>query len=44
LYGSGAKEKWDKISLIEAGNAVNSWLLTNFLTKSRGILVIFIRD
>jgi hypothetical protein len=37
------KEKSDKIFLLEAGNAVNSRLLTSFLTKSRKILDIFTR-
>ena len=37
------KEKSDKIFLLEAGNAVNSRLLTSFPTKSSGILDIFTR-
>jgi len=44
LHDTGAKEKQVKILLIEAGNAVNNWLLRSFLTKSSEILAIFIRD
>jgi len=44
LHDSGAKEKCDKILLIEAGNAMNSKLLISFLTKSSGILAIFTRQ
>jgi hypothetical protein len=38
-----AKEKLDKIFLLEAGNAVNSRLLKSFPTKSKGNLDIFTR-
>jgi hypothetical protein len=39
----GAREKRDKIFLIEAENAGNSWLLASFSTKIREILAFFIR-
>ncbi len=44
LHDRGAKEKCDKILLIEAGNAVNIWILTSSLTKSSEILAIFTCD
>jgi len=40
LHDRGAKEKCDKILLIEAENAVNIQILTSFLTKSSEILAI----
>jgi hypothetical protein len=43
LHEWGAREKRDKIFLIEAENAGNSWLLASFSTKSREILAFFIR-
>jgi hypothetical protein len=43
LHNAVAEEKQDKIFLLEAGNAVNSGLLTSFPTKNRGVLDIFTR-
>jgi len=44
LHDRGAKEKCAKILLIEAGSAVNIYILTSFLTKSSEILAIFTCD
>jgi hypothetical protein len=43
LNNAVAKEKSHTIFLLEAGNAVNSGLLTSFPTNSREILDIFSR-
>ena len=43
MHKTGAKEKSDKIFLIETVNADNGVLLASFLMKSREVLVIFIR-
>jgi hypothetical protein len=41
MFNAVAKEKSDKIFLLEAGNAFNSGLLTSFSKKSSKILDIF---
>ena len=43
LHEPVAKEKWAKISLVEAENETNNGLLVSFSTKSSEFLVIFTR-
>ncbi len=43
LHEPVAKEKWAKISLVEAENEANNELLASFSTKSSEFLVIFTR-